>query len=270
MTDFDKPIDPKDKKRLLNRGKGVGKGHEPFFRVQELSSSGESVRIHGHVTGRVHHLLSGIELAAFALFDWHQGTLNIREQYSLPDTDTRIICKQLGIKHPQLHGKLKIVTTDLLMDFKNGSQLALAVKPVSALNDERTIEKLQIERFYWEGLGVEWKLFTDREVSKPMKENLVWLRPVLNEANSEAQFDVNEVTTVLLRLSGQRELGATRICARLDDQYGLAPGTHLQVLRYGVARHLINAPIQTSFHDWRCSELTLNPQTATRVSKHAN
>lgn len=270
MSDFDKPTDPTDEKRLLTRGKGVGKDYQPFIFVQDLSSSGESIRIPGHVTGRTHHLLSGIELAAFTVFDWHPGTRDIREQFPLPPTDTLTVCKELGIKHPQLRGKLRVVTTDLLIDLNNGRQLAIAIKPVSALTDGRTIEKLQIEKCYWEGAGIEWRLFTDREVSKPMKENLLWLRPALNEDSGEAQVDETEITIVLRRLSGQGGFRATRICARLDDEYGVQPGTHLQILRYGVARHLISAPIQTSYHNWKCSDLTLTAQAAAVVSKHAN
>jgi len=44
-------------KRLKTRGKGVGKAYEPFIKVHELSSQGESVRIRSASVGRVHHLL---------------------------------------------------------------------------------------------------------------------------------------------------------------------------------------------------------------------
>jgi hypothetical protein len=53
MTDCDKLIDPIDEKRLLTRVKGVGKDYLPFILLQDLSSSEESVRILGHVTGRI-------------------------------------------------------------------------------------------------------------------------------------------------------------------------------------------------------------------------
>lgn len=92
----------------------------------------------------------------------------------------------------------------------------------------------------------------------------------MNEDNGEAQVDETELTIVLRRLSDQGGLSATRICARLDDEYGVEPGTHLQILRYGVARHMINAPIQTSYHNWKCSYLTFTAQAAAVVSKHAN
>lgn len=57
--------------------------------------------------------------------------------------------------------------------------MAIAVKPVSELGNARTIEKLQLEKAYWEHSDVEWKLFTDREVSPSLKDNLLWIKPVL-------------------------------------------------------------------------------------------
>lgn len=270
MSDTDKPLDPSDEKRLKTRGSGMGKDYTPFICIQDLSSSGESIRIPGHTTGRAHHLLSGIELGAFIIFDWNPQTRDIREQFPIPVSDTLTICQQLGIKHPQLRGKLKVVTTDLLIDFNSGRKMALAVKAVSALSDERTIEKLQIEKTYWEGFGVEWKLFTDREITKPMKENLLWLRPALHDAPEQTVIDREDVKSLLERLSEYAGLTATRICARLDDQYGVEPGSHLQTLRYGIARHLITAPIQTSYHNWKCSELQQTSQAITSVSAYAN
>ena len=116
MTDTDKPINPKHEKLLKTRGRGRGKDYEPFIKVHEISSSGESVRIRSASVGRVHHLLSRIELLAFLVFDQFEQTIDIREQYPLPINDTLDICSRLGIRHPQIHGGLTVVSTDLLVD----------------------------------------------------------------------------------------------------------------------------------------------------------
>lgn len=84
MSDFDKPLDPSDEKRLKIRGTGVGKNYIPFICIQDLSSSGESIRIPGYKTGRAHHLSSGIELGAFIVFDWHPQTRDIRDSFQYP------------------------------------------------------------------------------------------------------------------------------------------------------------------------------------------
>ncbi|AXO16116.1 MAG: heteromeric transposase endonuclease subunit TnsA [Shewanella indica] len=272
--DANKPLDPSDQKKLKARGHGFGASYKPFIQIQDLSSSGESVRAPGRVTGRIHHLLSGIEFAAFSIFDWYHDTADIREQFPLPLEETIRLCAEMGIKHPQIRGKLKIVTTDLLVDFREGPPLAIAVKPVSELGKARTIEKLQIEKAYWEQAGVGWKLFTDREVSPSLKENLQWIRPALADIRWEqfsSEVEDSSSTELITRLATYSEQKATRCCARLDDEYGLEPGSHVQMLRYGVATRQIKAPLQKAYHDWKCSELVFDGVASTqwRLS-HAN
>lgn len=273
-SDSNKPLDSADQKRLKTRGQGTGAAYQPFIQIQDLSSSGESVRAPGRVTGRLHHLLSGIELAAFSIFDWYPYTLDIREQFPIPLSDSLSLCEQLGIKHPQVRGKLKIVTTDLLVNFENRGLLAVAVKPVSELGNARTIEKLQLEKAYWEQSGVEWKLFTDHEVSPSLKENLLWIKPVLAGTKwDQLSCDVqdSQVPELLKRLAGFGDLKATKCCGNLDDAYGLEPGSHLQDLRYGIATRQIKAPLQKPYHDWKCSELALDDVVFAHWGlKHAN
>ncbi|WP_299685527.1 TnsA endonuclease N-terminal domain-containing protein [uncultured Vibrio sp.] len=181
MSDADKPLNKKDQKRLdEKRGEGIGKDYVPFIKVGEFSSSGESVRVKSATVGRVHHFFSGNELAAFLVFDWCKEVIDIREQFPIPLTDSLIICRQLGIRHPQEKGELKIVTTDLLIDFVDGSQLAIPVKPALNLDDKRIVEKLQIEKSYWEAAKVPCLFFTDQEVSNDLKMNLKWIKPLID------------------------------------------------------------------------------------------
>jgi len=93
MSDSKLPLNKKDQKRLKEkRGSGTGMDYNPFIHIQELSSSGESIRVKSATVGRLHHLLSGIEFSAFLLFDWSNDVLDIREQYPIPLQD----CKRLG------------------------------------------------------------------------------------------------------------------------------------------------------------------------------
>lgn len=257
MSDNNKPLDPTDEKRLKTRGIGIGRDYQPFVFVQDFSSSGESVRIPSATVGRVHHLLSGLELAAFVLFDWCKDTIDLREQYPLPLDATLSISSQLGVKHPQTLGKLRIVTTDLVVDFSNRKPLALSVKPSADLQDDRTLEKLQIERSYWENEGVDWHVFTENEVSPVFKENLHWLRPFLEESESTAfHVDEQDVADLSKRLGAYPSLKVTKACAKLDDEYQLSPGSHLTILRYAVARRHVIVPIQKSFQNWVGRDLT--------------
>ena len=57
------------------------KDYQPFVKVADISSLGRSHRVFGHKTKRTHHLLSDLELAVFLLFEWHNNTEDIQEQF---------------------------------------------------------------------------------------------------------------------------------------------------------------------------------------------
>jgi hypothetical protein len=260
MLDEDKPLNKQDQKRLKDkRGEGNGKTYIPFSQVGDFSSSGESVRVKSTTVGRLHHFHSGIELAAFLIFDWYTTTSDIREQFPIPLQDSLIICRQLGIKHPQTKGKLTIASTDLLLDLKGGNQLAIAVKPAEALNDKRVLEKLQIEKSYWENKGVKWQLFTEKEVSDGLKENLKWLKPFLDKNISDAYEIIGiDVFNLADRFSKFPNNKVAKFCGQLDDQYQLQPGHHVEILRFAVAHRYLLVDINKPFYSWKCAEVTLN------------
>ncbi|MCG9731111.1 TnsA endonuclease N-terminal domain-containing protein [Shewanella sp. Isolate13] len=259
MSDANKPLNKKDQKRLdEKRGEGTGKDYIPFIRVGEFSSSGESVRVKSATVGRVHHFHSGNELAAFLLFDWYKEVIDIREQFPIPLIDSLIICRQLGIRHPQEKGELKIVTTDLLIDFADGSQLAIPVKPALELDKKRIREKLQIEKAYWEDEKVTCLIFTDQEVSNELKMNLKWIRPLIDiDIKAEYPFSKQDVIDLAARLARQPKAFVARHCAKLDDEYQLDEGTHIGVFRYGIANQYLKASLEIPFTDWKCEDIEL-------------
>lgn len=204
----------------------------------------------------MHHFHSGIEFAAFLLFTYSGKVTDLREQYPLPLIDTITICKQLGIRHPQNNSELCIVTTDILVDLNNGNKLAIAVKPTSKLKNKRTLEKLQIERSYWESQGADWYIFTEKEISSALKQNLQWLKPFLDPESSK-DFDLtNEDTNALIiRLSKYQGGKVSKICGLLDDKYQVDAGTHITALRFAIANNVIKMPLNTVFHELELSDI---------------
>lgn len=257
MLDSERSLDPSDEKRLKCRGIGSGRKYEPFIKVHEISSIGESFRILGRNSSRPHHLLSRLELSAFLVFDRYKSTVDIKEQYPLPIIDTLSICQRLGIKHPQLSGKLKVVTTDLVVEVKNTSGLAIAVKYSDEFEDQRVIEKLQIEKVFWEQQGYQWKLFTEQEITPSIKENLEWLHAA-NQNSDELYSELSKVDIQLIfkRIKGINKRLST-ISASLDDEYLCEPGFHIGIFRKAIAANLIDAPLNTVFRQWKCSELAI-------------
>lgn len=258
MRDAEKPLDPTDEKRLKTRGIGSGRQYEPFIKVHEISSKGESYRILGLHSSRPYHLLSRLELSAFLVFDRYQHTFDIKEQCPLPIADTLSICERLGVRHPQVSGKLKVVTTDLVVELRKQPGLAIAVKYADELDNARVVEKLQIEKVYWEKQGYQWKLFTDKEVTPAIKENLEWLHAAQQNLDDlYAELSTEDIRLVYQRFNGvNRRLSTT--CAALDDEYSCEPGFHLGVIRKAVAANLVDAPLNKVFRQWLCSDISLS------------
>ncbi len=260
MSDENKPLNEKDKKRLAEgRGQGTGIDYIPFIKVGEFSSDGESIRVKGHVAKRIHHFLSGIELSLFVIFDWHINTLDIREQFPIPLKDSLYIAKKLGIKHPQHHGELTIVTTDIVVDFKGGKKLAFAVKPFEKLKGKRLAEKLLIEKVYWESKKVDWLVFTENEIEESVKENMNWLRPMMDiDQKCPHEIYTADLISFYNRILKYPKLKLTKICATLDDDYELEPGYHIAVLRYGIANRFFRIPLKTHYYSLTCAQLALS------------
>ena len=71
--------------RRLEEGRGQGtlRDYLPWLTIHDLASLGIVSRVMGMTTGRIHHLLSGLETALFYILDASELTLDIREQYPL-------------------------------------------------------------------------------------------------------------------------------------------------------------------------------------------
>jgi len=154
--------------RYLREGRGCGSNsdYKPWIYVQSFSSKGIVSRVKGQKTGRVHHLMSNNELAYFYLLDESDDVLDIREQYPLLDLSTAIKgASQAGIKYPvdNISGFPYVLTCDFMITTKQGLR-ARTVKMSSELNQKRVLEKLEIERRYWDIYGIDWKIVTEKEM----------------------------------------------------------------------------------------------------------
>jgi len=52
------------------RGQGAGADYDPWIHIQDFPSLGMVSRVSGTTTGRIHHLMSNLELSLFYLLDW--------------------------------------------------------------------------------------------------------------------------------------------------------------------------------------------------------
>lgn len=176
-----------DYERAIKQGYGVGTGksYKPWLRVKDVPSRGRSTKYESLTVGRIHHTLSDWETRILCLADFDGAVVDIREQFPLlPLTTVSTLAENLGIRYPTIPGTSTpiIMTTDFLLTIETDSgvsYLAIAVKEGSELNKNRSREKLDIERVFWQSIGVEWILATDIEISKTVSDNLVWINSIL-------------------------------------------------------------------------------------------
>ena len=105
------------------------------------------------------------------------------------------------------------------------------------MQSKRNLEKLEIERCYWQRRNIDWGIVTEREVSQTIAENIKWLHPYL-DLNDLPQSDITRITMVMTPLVLQAKDSLADIAAICDDQLGLRPGLSLLVVRHLLANRV--------------------------------
>lgn len=191
-------------KKWLRAGYGQGEGtaYKPFHYVRDVPSLGTSNMVNSLVTGRNHHYLSRQELKVHFLAEYSPSILDIREQFALlPREETQSIAHRLGIRHPTYPSTdvFTVMTTDLVLSMRRKDGIELIAVSVKLTKDltPRNLEKLLIERVYWNRRGVRWILATEKNIPGPRAHNLQFFESALKkpftrefeaQANSFAQL----------------------------------------------------------------------------------
>lgn len=166
-------------------GQGEGESYKPWVRVQDVPSQGRSHQVPGIKVDRVYHTLSDLEYAYLLVLEFSEQVVDIREQYPLlPVESAQRIAAEHGIDYPRYVSSRVpfVLSTDFLVTYLDGQgQKHLAARAVKyradispgSPNVQRTLEKLEIERWFW---GAEdWQLVTEDCIGKETLQNLAWL-----------------------------------------------------------------------------------------------
>jgi hypothetical protein len=255
-------LEPAIVKRLVKekRGQGFGKNYKPFLTVRDVPSKGRVHRRPALTHGRIVHLLSDLELSAFLLFDWHLSVIDIREQFPLDPEKTLKISTRLGIKHPAVRGVNQVMTTDFLIDTMQDGKvvpIAISVKYRQELEDERVIEKQELERRYWEGEGIDWFLFTENEVPNTLIQNIKWLIPHMHsfDLDRTGQLDTFELIFNAIQTFPENKIAL--VMKMLDEQLDSQPGSHLAYFRHLSAQSAFTwNMVEINHRSLRTSQLT--------------
>lgn len=228
--------------RFLKEGRGTGEGtdYKPWLKVGEFSSRGRCHRIFGLKTHREHHLFSDVERDLFLLLEWSPDIVDIREQYPLDRELTMEIAAAHKIHHPHYPGTHTptVMTVDFLAtQLRNGQPMyaAFNAKRSEEAEDERSIEKLEIQRLYFDGLGFPHHVVFHSEIPSVKARNIEWIRGAHikdGEVESYPGFYNEYARRMVNELArGRRSESLSDYCANFDIRCGIELGTGLRVAR---------------------------------------
>lgn len=247
------------------RGSGSGPEYKPFLRVQDVPSLGRRSRILGRKTARLHHLLSDLETSAFFQADWQDDVIDIQEQFPLDREVTRRIARGMRVRHPRDTKTATdvVMTTDLLLTRHAGCH-AYSVKYLRSLagrGARRVLEKLEIERRYWQLQGVPFTVVTELHLPKVRRDNLAWLHPYHNVARNPWPRENYwrdrgcELLGIMRRVDSEVPLQA--LIARLELSDAFVAGEPLSLLRWLLSVKIASFDLRRRFDvRWPLAALT--------------
>ncbi|WP_240941918.1 TnsA endonuclease N-terminal domain-containing protein [Paenibacillus sp. HB172176] len=200
-----------------------------------------STRGLGWTTGRQHTFLSDLERDYFYALDFADEVTDIQEQYPLlPLEETKLIAEKLGVEHPKdpKTGVDIVMTTDFVITYKD-KEFARTVKPSKELENDRILEKFEIERIYWQSHQVDGGIVTERDLPYTLIRNVEWIHKEYHNEDVQAlgNFAVQSLERSLAAslLSG---ITIAKACLACDEQMGLEAGTSLAMFRHFLARKI--------------------------------
>lgn len=253
-----------EKRIKEGRGQSSGMDYQPWSRVQDFSSRGQSNRDLGWKTGRQHDFHSQGERNYFLNLEWSQAVTDIQEQFPLlPLEKTLAIAKHCGIPHPANREtkEPEVMTTDFLITIARPVgvlKVARTVKPSDELSNGRVIEKFEIERRYWKEQGMDWGIVTEKEIDMVVALNVDWVhkfrRPSALQPMSERL--IRQVALTLTDVVSRDDRPLSEIALDCDDRLGLEFGSTLAVARHLIASRQWLVDISKPIHPCRRLELT--------------
>jgi len=249
-----------DRRLKDGRGQGQGVDYKPFIYTRDVSSLGRSHRLPGSKTRRLHHLLSDLELAIFLTLDRSPHVTDIREQFPMRVEDTVRIAEELGLPHGRYKGTPQVLTSDFLVDFEDPQRPSIAIqaKYSADLQKPEVIERLELERRYWQEKGIPWVIVTEREVSREAFANIQWLYPAHAE-DDIAQDDLAHYQQLfLLEFQRHPDQKLTAIAQGLDTSGQLEAGLALYWLRQLLARHCFLFDLEIPYRELKPKDLVAN------------
>ncbi len=236
-----------EKWRAQGRGQGERLQYRPWLTVQDVPSDGWTIQPPGWLVDRDYALLSKWEYYYFLTLEWaamtHHTIWDIREQFPLPWVDDTVqLAEKLGIAHPvdRTSGEPLTLTTDFMITLTAGSGarrlVARTVKESADLHDIRTLEKLEIERQYYQEREIDWGPVTEQQMSLTLAQNVEFIHDAREYSiDSLPRAQAPMVAEAVGRALRGASEGLATTCLSQDRRLGLEPGTSLALVRHQIA-----------------------------------
>lgn len=259
------------------RGQGEGKDYRSWLTVQDFPSMGRASRIFGCKTQRIHHFFTESETRYFYLLEWEDKVEDIREHYPLLNYHELVKEKDdLNFNYfkDKKSGEYYVLYTSFLVTIKglDGEikYLARSLKATSELEKKITIERLEMERRYWDIKGIDWGIVTEKDIPIIKAKNLEWLHSSKDEVTNREITEENLVflTDDYLNMMLKSSESIRGFNKKFEEEQNLSPGTGLFIFKHLLAVKRITVDMNKEIN---INDLTYDIRITTRkVDKEGN
>lgn len=185
------------------------------------------------------------------MLEWEDAIKNIEVNVELNNLEEVLI----DIDNLKLYkfrdkesGDLFKLHTNFLVTLKSyedkEEQIAISVKSLSELERKVVIEKLEIERRYWESKDIRFAIITEKEIERRFVNNIMWVRDTRNDKS----FRDKEVLAEKLYyfMQNNKEILVNSLLCEFDKKESIKEGTALFLFRYLIASKDIEVDMKSS------------------------
>lgn len=251
------------RRHVEGRGSGLGSNYKPQFKTHEVPSRGRSTRM--RLDGRVAHSLSDLEYRFLLELRWDPVFSEIREQVPLPLEETLAIAEAIGARHPTIpgDGAPVVMTTDFIYVHTTAHRSILCARAIKPSEDIdllfanrnhlakrwiETLERLEIERRYWQARGVDWRLVCEHDLDRTRAANITlflnWEGP---DPIRGPDFWNIAIELTLSTLQTGRDWQLCQLGRTLDDEGKLNEADFMVCVRHLCATRMLQFDMSVHF-----------------------
>ena len=161
------------------------------------------------------------------------------------------------------------MSSDFYVDHKDSTQpnFVLQTKYVTDLEDIRTIEKLELERRYWESTKIPWYILTEKDIPATVLHNIKWLYPAMRESSLPVYENLDDY---MQKFAQYPHLTLIELSKKLDQAYDLELGSSLSEIRELLAQRYFIFDITKDYKKLKLSEITLGDVEVWEEIRHVS